>query len=90
MKHWAQNGLRALTSACALSMMATVAWSQSLTWLGTLGGSQSWAYGVSDNAVVIGVAQNVAGQWRAFRWTETGGMVDLGTLGGRESGAEGV
>jgi hypothetical protein len=38
MKHWAQNGFKALTSAWVLALLATVAWSQSLTWLGTLGG----------------------------------------------------
>jgi hypothetical protein len=36
MKHMAQNGFKALTSACVLSLLATVAWSQSITWLGTL------------------------------------------------------
>jgi probable HAF family extracellular repeat protein len=38
--------------------------------LGTLGGDWSAAYGVSaDGAVVVGWAENAAGQWRAFRWT---------------------
>jgi probable HAF family extracellular repeat protein len=46
--------------------------------LGTLGGSESWAYDVSaDGAVVVGVALNAAGQRRAFRWTASGGMEDL-------------
>ena len=49
---------------------------QSLTWLGTLGGDWSEAYGVSaDGTVVVGWAWN--GRYRAFRWTPTGGMEDL-------------
>jgi probable HAF family extracellular repeat protein len=89
MKHWAHNGLKALTSACVLSLLATVAWSQSLTWLGTLGGDYSGAYGVSDNGVVVGWSYNAAGLERAFRW-ENGVMQDLGTLGGGRSWALGV
>ena len=88
MKRTAQNRFKALTSACVLSTMATVAWSQTLTWLGTLGGDWSEAIAVSaDGSVVVGVAKNAAGQSRAFRWTRTGGMEDLGTLGGSESAA---
>jgi probable HAF family extracellular repeat protein len=48
--------------------------------LGTLGGDWSEAYGVSaDGSVVVGWAQNAAGQRRAFRWTAAGGMEDLNT-----------
>jgi probable HAF family extracellular repeat protein len=72
--------------------MATAGWSQSLTWLGTLGGTWSGANGVSaDGAVVVGWAYNAAGYWRAFRWTAATGMQDLGTLpGGDESVAYAV
>jgi probable HAF family extracellular repeat protein len=90
MKQWAQNGLKALTSAWVLALLATVAWSQSLTWLGTLGGSESRAFGVSDNGVVVGWSYNASGLPRAFRWTASGGMQDLGTLGGDRSWAYGV
>jgi probable HAF family extracellular repeat protein len=59
--------------------------------LGTLGGSESEAWGVSaDGSVVVGWAYNAADQNRAFRWTAAGGMQDLGTLGGSESEARGV
>jgi probable HAF family extracellular repeat protein len=60
--------------------------------LGTLGGSESEAFGVSaDGSVVVGWAYNAAGQTRAFRWTASGGMQDLGTLpGGSLSVAYGV
>jgi len=80
----------ALLSACVLSLIATAGWSQSLTWLGTLGGNQTVAYGVSaDGRVVVGEARNAAGG-RAFRW-QNGFMQDLGTLpGGYESVAYGV
>jgi probable HAF family extracellular repeat protein len=59
--------------------------------LGTLGGDQSAATGVSaDGSVVVGWARNAAGRSRAFRWTAAGGMQDLGTLGGDRSVAYGV
>lgn len=68
---------------------------QKLTWLGTLGGSQSVATDVSnDGLVVVGYSRVPASDslpiLRAFRWTPTGGMQDLGTLGGPSSEAAGV
>jgi probable HAF family extracellular repeat protein len=48
--------------------------------LGTLGGCCSKANGVSaDGSVVVGGAPNVAGFYRAFRWTASGGMENLNT-----------
>jgi uncharacterized membrane protein len=66
MKHWARNGFKALTSACVLSLLATVAWSQSITWLGTLTptGGSSAAVGVSnDGLTVVGEANGNAVVW---------------------------
>ena len=91
MKRTTQNRFKALTSACVMVMMATVAWSQTLTWLGTLGGDWSSAFGVSaDGSVVVGRSRNSTGQEIAFRWTALGGMQSLGTFGGDRSGAVSV
>ncbi|MCS7310034.1 MAG: hypothetical protein NZ741_07410 [Armatimonadetes bacterium] len=51
---------------------------QSLTWLGTLGGTRSVAYSVSDNGVVVGWAYSASGWTRAFCWDAQKGMQDLG------------
>ncbi len=74
------------TMLCAGIMIANA---QSLTWLGTLGGDSSEARGVSNNAVVVGVAYNASNNPRAFRWTN-GLMQDIGTLGGHSGEAYGV
>ena len=61
-----------------------------LTWLGTLGGHESRAYGVALVApVVVGWSYDASGKKRAFRW-ENGVIQDLGTLGGDESEAYAV
>ncbi len=60
-------------------------------YLGTLGGMESMALGVSeDGSVVVGQATDSLGNWRAFRWTSSTGMTDLGTLGGHTSRANDV
>ena len=55
------------------------------TGLGTLGGPESFAYGISSNGnVIVGASYGsdyLTHDWLyAFRWTEGGGMVNLGTL----------
>jgi probable HAF family extracellular repeat protein len=74
-----------------MSLIATTGWSQSLTWLGTLGGDWSGAWGCFRRRRRGGRRgyATMLGQRRAFRWTASGGMQDLGTLGGDESGAYG-
>jgi probable HAF family extracellular repeat protein len=49
--------------------------------LGDLGGGFSQAVAVNASGQVAGVSANLAGQTRAFSWTQAGGMVEL-TLGG--------
>jgi probable HAF family extracellular repeat protein len=64
--------------------------SGSLTDLGTLGGTNSFAFALNDNNVVVGHAQVANGEYHAFRWTQAGGMVDLntrGTIGGTRASA---
>jgi probable HAF family extracellular repeat protein len=50
--------------------------------LNTLGGSFSQALGVNSMRQVVGVSETASGDQHAFLWTESGGMEDLGTLGG--------
>ena len=49
--------------------------------LGTLGGTQSEAFGINDSGQVVGGAQNGSGNYRPFLW-QNGTMTNLGTLGG--------
>jgi len=51
-----------------------------LTYPGTLGGNESYAFGVSANgSIVVGYALDNNGKRRAFRWTQQDGMSSLGT-----------
>jgi probable HAF family extracellular repeat protein len=52
--------------------------------LGTLGGLSSYATSINDHGVVVGWSLTSTGVSRAFRWTDSTGMVDLGTLPGNE------
>jgi probable HAF family extracellular repeat protein len=52
--------------------------------IGTLGGSSSVALAVNDYGQVVGSSSTVGdAEQHAFSWTAAGGMVDLGTFGGR-------
>src|SRR5436309_1136980 len=53
--------------------------------LGTLGGPDSMANGISNSGQVVGwslTSSDVNRFPHAFSWTQAGGMVDLGMLGG--------
>ncbi|MFK0380249.1 hypothetical protein, partial [Pandoraea sp. NPDC090278] len=53
-------------------------WTQSanaLEALGTLGGTNSRAWGISrDGKVIVGSAQKADATWQGFRWTEAAKM----------------
>jgi probable HAF family extracellular repeat protein len=53
-----------------------------MTDLGTLGGSQSVAYGINDQGEIVGFSQAANCEFHAFVYTQQSGMVDLGTLPG--------
>jgi len=53
--------------------------------LGTFGGPESVAHGVSESGYIAGAAQRADGSWHAFQYYPGGIFLDLGTLGGVES-----
>ncbi len=57
--------------------------------LGTLGGPKSAASAVNDLGQIVGVAENAAGQSRAFLY-QNGIMEDIGTLGGTTANANAI
>ena len=94
-----ENGIDPLTGGPALE---AILWGKNgfMNELGTFGGNDSFSSAVNDRGEVDGVALNTipdpygsiffmpgATQSRAFRWTQSQGLEDLGTLGGPDSGA---
>jgi probable HAF family extracellular repeat protein len=59
--------------------------SYTVTDLGTFGGSESSAFGINEEGVVVGKAHLPNGVDHAFVWTPGNGLQDLGTLGGQQS-----
>lgn len=53
--------------------------------LGTIGGLSSNATGINDSGIVVGTSVASGGEVRAFRWTASGGMQSLPTLGGKNA-----
>ena len=49
--------------------------------LGTLGGTTSIAHDLNETGAAVGLAETKTGEPRAFVWTASDGMRDLGTLG---------
>lgn len=50
--------------------------------LGSLGGTVAVAFRINEGGQVVGWTTTATGEQHGFRWTEGGGMVDLGTLPG--------
>jgi probable HAF family extracellular repeat protein len=80
-----QNGTWHSPSVAAAATLAGV----TITDLGTLG-TNSFANDVNAAGQVVGVSNLATGERRAFLWTSTGGMMNLGTLGGSESEATAI
>jgi len=55
--------------------------------LGTLGGSNSWAYGINTSGQVVGYSDTSSGEYHAFLYDESATLKlqDLGTLGGNSA-----
>jgi probable HAF family extracellular repeat protein len=59
-----------------------------INWIPTLGGNSTHVYGISASGqVVVGTSNDSSYEERAFRWTITEGIQNLGTLGGNQSSA---
>jgi probable HAF family extracellular repeat protein len=56
-----------------------------------MGGQGSWAIGVSkDGSVIVGSIVEAVSIEHPYRWTQSGGVQDLGAMGGKWARANGV
>lgn len=82
-----------LTVAAILLIIIATAGQASATEIvqpGHLVAGDTYGYNVTASGVIVGDSEDGAGQPIAFRWTQDGGLVALGTLGGAYSYASGV
>jgi probable HAF family extracellular repeat protein len=78
---YANDGMGGPYHACRVNPSADFT-SADFKDLGTLGGLFSFATAVSDDgSVVVGFSDTADNNRHAFRWTEAGAMVDLGSSG---------
>lgn len=85
LRHFSLGLVGALVIAFGLSIFtATTAATRfyySITDLGTLGGSSSYALSMNDMGQIVGTSQTSSGDTQAFLW-QGGAMTDIGTAGG--------
>ena len=58
--------------------------------LGTLGGDESWAYGINDNGQIVGQSQKSSSVYHAFLWESGTGMKDIYIPGTSMTGASDI
>ena len=84
--------LATATGLLTANFTASTAWAQAaytVTDLGTLGGSSSFALGINASGQVVGKADLADGTTHAFLYSDST-MTDLGALGGNDSIARGI
>jgi probable HAF family extracellular repeat protein len=78
--------LRGKLLAISVVLLVAIGQTQSIRWLGTLGGFNSRALDISaDGRVCVGWSEVTSGRIHAFRWSLGFGLQDLGTLPGYPS-----
>jgi probable HAF family extracellular repeat protein len=86
------SSLRTMMSVVVLAAIVSSALAgpaYTVTDLGTLGGSESYGYGINSAGQVTGESTTSDGLVRAFLYSN-GTMTDLGSLGGAESAGRGI